>query len=302
MKKQRNNINGWINLDKPKGISSAKAVAIIKRIFNAEKVGHAGTLDPMATGILPIALGEATKTIQFIQNAQKTYSFTIKFGSLTDTDDAEGEIIDTTDIIPTKEALIAALPEFTGEIEQIPPIYSAIKVNGERSYKLAREGKEIELKARKITIDSLELVEFDEINNTATLEMSCEKGTYVRSLARDLAKKLGSLGHVTILRRTKVGIFNERGTILLDKLEKTVHNSASFQDLEGTLLLVEEVLDDIPVLHLDEIGNKRLRQGQLVFTDQQFSAETICALFEGKLVAICTPCEGNIKPVRVFRH
>ena len=197
-------VHGWINLDKPLDMTSTQAVSAVRRIFDAKKAGHAGTLDPLASGVLPIALGEATKTVPFAQEAGKIYRFTIRWGEETTTLDAEGEVVRESDVRPAREAIEAALDGFTGEIEQVPPAYSAIKVEGERAYDLARAGERVELKARTVTIDSLKLLDCPE-PDLAVLEMGCGKGAYVRALARDLAHQLGTVAHVAALRRVRVG-------------------------------------------------------------------------------------------------
>lgn len=293
----KNNINGWLVIDKPGGITSAKVVARVKNTTKAMKVGHAGTLDPMASGILPIALGEATKTVMFMSNASKTYKFTVMFGKATDTDDAEGKVIEESDKVPTHQEIEAALPAFIGKIEQIPPSYSAIKVNGKRSYDLAREGKAEELKARIIQVNYLKLLNFH--GNIAEFEMDCGKGTYVRSIARDLSRKLGTCGHVTVLRRTRVGNFCEEDAILLENLEKMLHIAPPVKGI----LPVEAVLDDIPVLHLNQSSSEDLRNGRFVIVkDGEIHHQVICAMNGGKLVAIAKIEGDRLKPVRVFNH
>lgn len=294
--------DGWVVLDKPEGITSARAVAIVKRLLNAKKAGHAGTLDPLASGVLPIAIGEATKTIQLITDTEKSYLFTVEFGSETDTDDKEGKIIKTSDVIPSKEDIINALPYFTGEIEQTPPTYSAIKVNGKRAYKLARQGLIPELKSRKITIYKAKLVSMPE-KDSAEFEITCSKGTYVRSFARDIARKMGAFGHISALRRQKVGIFSEKSAILLESLEKLVQSAAPHRNLSQWVLPVETVLDDIPVLNLNQSFSKALRNGQsIILPEKPLKNATVCALNKGKLVAIGRVEGDRLKPVRVFNH
>lgn len=302
-----NNINGWIVIDKPSGMNSTKAVSITKKLTKAKKVGHAGTLDPMASGILPVALGEATKAVQLLMNAKKTYIFTITFGSATDTDDADGKIIATTEKIPYKEKIISALPSFIGEIEQVPPTYSAIKLQGKRSYDLARKGKSPELKARTVIIYDLKLIN-SQSNNLYTFEMNCGKGTYVRSVARDLARKLDSLGHVSMLRRGKVGPFSEKNAISLEKLENMVHIMPPPADEKiietGVVLPVEAALDDIPVLQVSDFSAYRLKTGRSVLIEDMGTNKdgTIYVLNKNKIVAIARLEKNFVKPVRVFNH
>ncbi len=244
-RKKGQKVDGWLILDKPIGITSTQAVAAVKRLFDAQKAGHGGTLDPLATGILPIALGEATKTVPFVMDGAKTYRFTLKFGESRATDDAEGAVTGTSDRRPTDAEIRAALPHFIGEIDQIPPIFSAIKVDGERAYDLARQGEAVELAARKVRIDDFRLVERlgpDE----AVFEVRSGKGAYMRALARDLALHLGSLGHVSALRRLSVGAFTEAGAISLDALRALGHIPAAFEHI----LPIETALDDIPALAL----------------------------------------------------
>lgn len=254
----KNIISGWINLDKPLDMTSTQAVGKIKKILNVKKVGHAGTLDPLATGILPIAVGEATKTVQFLQNREKGYQFTITWGETRDTDDAEGTVVATSDVRPSEDAILAALPAFIGEIEQIPPKYSAIKINGERAYDLARDGVEFEIQSRLVHIYSLNLIHCNE--NTATFAMTCGKGTYVRAVCRDLSEKLGTCGYISMLRRTFVGGFDEDRAISFDKLSEIVDNKGAQEALLG----LETALDDIPALPLSDTEASRLRNGQKI--------------------------------------
>ena len=254
MKPARNKINGWVNLDKPLNMTSTQAVGKIKKILGMKKVGHAGTLDPLATGILPIAVGEATKTVQYLQNRDKGYDFTITWGKATDTDDAEGEAIATSDVIPTQDEIERALPNFIGNIEQVPPKYSAIKINGDRAYDLAREGVEFEMQSRKVHVYDLRLISCDK--TSATLSMTCGKGTYVRSLSRDLALKLGTVGYVTMLKRTFVGGFTLDNAITFDKLAEIVDNNEAHEDLLG----VERALDDIPGTSLVKYGGFKVKE------------------------------------------
>ncbi len=291
--------NGWLAIDKPIGMTSAKVVHVVKRLTRAKKVGHAGTLDPMATGVLPIALGEATKTMQFVTNSQKEYVFEVLFGAATDTDDAEGEVVGTCEVIPSAKEVAKVLPEFIGTIEQIPPVYSAIKVGGKRSYALARAGEAKTLAPRKVTIDALELVE-QTAENRFRFRVACGKGTYVRALARDIAEKLGTKGHVTALRRTITGNFLEKDTISLEKLEELVHNAPLFE----IVLPVSAALDDIPVVELTPANREYVRHGQAVPLPRSNTAlqqgAVVCGMCHDTLIAIGTVEAHMFKPVRVL--
>lgn len=289
---QKNIINGWIIINKPGGMTSTKVVSIVRRLLSPLKIGHAGTLDPLATGVLPLALGEATKTINYMMDAEKAYDFTVKFGEETDSSDSEGKVVFVSDKMPEEQQIIDVLPEFLGKIEQVPPIYSAIKINGRRAYELAREGQEFDITPREVTIYDLQLKGLSA--NSADFSVKCSKGTYVRSLARDIARKLGSRGHVTVLKRTKVGKFSLEDTILLESLEKSVYKDAS----NGFLLPIEAVLDDIPVLALGSEDADKLRQGQVIRTDKIEGIFSVKS--EGKLVAIAEVSEGILKSRRVF--
>ncbi|MDR1334433.1 MAG: tRNA pseudouridine(55) synthase TruB, partial [Holosporaceae bacterium] len=229
------NLSGWLCLDKPEGMSSNSAMIKTRKILGTVKTGYLGTLDPFATGVLPIAIGEARKFIQFIEESEKTYIFTITFGIITDTLDKSGKIIETCSCIPTKNEILATIPHFIGTIEQIPPIFSAIKINGKRACDRVRSGEQVEIKSRTIKIFDLRLLQTDLEKNEATFTVTCSKGTYIRSLARDFAKKLGSLAHVKDLRRTKSGFFSINNAIPLEKLQKIDNTSK----LAGELASVE---------------------------------------------------------------
>lgn len=256
-KKKGDLVNGWVNFDKPYGMTSTSAVAKIRRLFNAQKAGHAGTLDPLASGILPIALGEATKTVPYLMQADKTYRFNIDWSKTTNSYDAEGEITARSDQRPSEEAIKAALAPFIGRIDQVPPAFSAIKIDGQRSYDLARAGIEVELKSRTIEVFDLRLNRIIS-NDEAEFIMHCGKGTYVRSIARDLCLELGVCGHVSALRREQVGRFNTNNTITLETLDVLVHRGEIFE----ALLKVETALDDIPGLPVTEVEALRIRQGR----------------------------------------
>lgn len=257
--------HGWIILDKPLGLGSTQAVAAVKRNLREAgygkkvKVGHGGTLDPLATGILPVALGEATKLTGRMLDASKIYAFTVRFGEETDTLDLEGKVIATSDVRPAQADVEAVLPRFTGPIEQVPPIYSALKVDGERAYDLARAGQEVELKSRSVTIFELSLERFD-AEDGATLHAHVSKGTYIRSLARDIAQALGTCGTVSMLRRVKAGPFDLSHAISLDKLNEIGKGAP----LEQILLPLEVGLDDIPAIDLGSEQARAVRQGRVL--------------------------------------
>lgn len=299
-------IHGWIAIDKPEGLSSAAVVARVRRFLDAAKAGHAGTLDPLATGIIPIALGEATKTVAFAMDGHKTYEFTAVWGVATDTDDREGKITTTSDVRPTREAILAALHRFVGEIDQVPPIYSAIKVDGERAYALAREGESFVLKSRKITVYSFDLIEQNQ-PETAFFRVHCGKGTYIRSLVRDLAQALGTVGHIGTLRRTACGVFNESTAISLDKWEALGHSPAALAYLRP----VRTVLDDIPALALTPQEAHRLRHGQslALFPLAQRNPQAkltqgipVQAVLGETLVALAEVGNGMLLPSRVMAY
>ncbi|MGQ7830761.1 tRNA pseudouridine(55) synthase TruB [Altererythrobacter sp. Z27] len=290
--------HGWLILDKPRGLGSTQAVGMVKRVLRQgghgkAKVGHGGTLDPLAEGVLPIALGEATKLAGRMLDASKIYDFTIRFGEETDTLDTEGQVVATSDVMPSRAEAEAILPRFTGPIEQAPPAYSAIKVEGKRAYDLARAGEEVEMKTRAVTIHSLELVEAGA--SSVTLRAHVSKGTYIRSLARDIAHALGTVGHVTYLRRTKAGPFLEESAISLDKLEE-IAKGASLQDL---LLPLEAGLDDIPALQLDSVSAQAVRQGR-VLTEMPQSDGLYLARLGDVPVALMELTAGTAKVVRGF--
>ncbi|MGR4862567.1 tRNA pseudouridine(55) synthase TruB [Caulobacter sp. LARHSG274] len=305
-RKKGDAVSGWICLDKPYDLTSTSAVSRVRRAFNAQKAGHAGTLDPLATGVLPLALGEATKTVPFLMDADKAYRFTILWGRNTTTLDREGETTDSSDVRPAREQVEAALAPFIGEIDQVPPNYSAIKVDGERAYDLAREGVEFELKTRKVTIHDLRVVEVPDADRVV-LEMECGKGTYVRAVVRDLAAALGACGHVDQLRRTRVGRFGEDSAIGLETLENLSYEAR----LSEALLPVETALDDIPALAVTDEDAFRLAQGRAIVLlprqVERLKAEltpgdrTVSAMVGERLVALCEMRAGKLNPVRVFQ-
>jgi tRNA pseudouridine55 synthase len=302
-KKQKRDVHGWVVMDKPIGMTSTHAVAVIKRLFAAKRAGHAGTLDPLASGCLPIALGEATKTVPFVVDGRKSYRFTVRWGEERDTDDAEGRIVESSDRRPDAAAIRAALPGFAGTIEQVPPRFSAIKIDGERAYDLAREGETVEIAARAVTIYRLDLVEIPDPDH-AVLVAECGKGTYVRALARDLGRALGVLGHVSALCRDRVGPFAESDMISLERLESLCHRAAAGEgNLADLLLPVETALDDIPALAVSPADAARLQRGQAVLLrgrDAAIVRGTIQVGSSGQLVAIAEVDRGEIVPKRVF--
>ena len=299
---RRRDVNGWVVLDKGVGMTSTQAVAVVKRALNAKKAGHAGTLDPLASGILPIALGEATKTVPYIMDGRKAYVFTVTWGAETDTDDAEGRVIGRTDIMPQREAVEAVLPRFTGAIMQVPPQYSAIKIQGERAYDLAREGETVALQPRPVEIDRLALLHHGE--GKSIFEAECGKGTYVRSLARDMGRELGCLGHVTALRRTRVGPFSEDAAIDVADLEAVAEAAAAPGplDLAGLVQPVQAALDELDSVAVTREAANRLMRGQSVILrgrDAPIEGQ-LYATLNGLLVAVGNVENGELVPHRVF--
>lgn len=308
-------INGWINLYKPLGITSAYAVGRVKRLLpKGTKIGHTGTLDPEAEGILPLAIGEATKLVQFLMDARKTYRFKIQFGAKTDTADKVGKIVATSDVTPTEEECYAICEQFTGEITQTPPAFSALKVNGVRAYDLARQNQEVILQPRKITIFKLKCIGYDGVNRTATYEAECSKGTYIRTLAEDISLSLQSLGFVLELARTIVGMFDTKNSIELADLE--VNNEGEALLLRPYQILgIDSILVDIPVLDIDDAAAYKVRCGQLVLLSdliqgsQEYDLrktlgssprEIIWLRHTSKLLAIGKLCQGRFDSARVF--
>lgn len=292
-KSTRSVVDGWVALDKPVGLTSTQAVSRLKRVYNALKAGHAGTLDPLASGILPVAFGEATKTVPFVQDGEKAYRFTVRWGAETDTDDSEGRITRESDARPQRAAIEAALPEFIGDIMQTPPQFSAIKIAGERAYDLAREGETVELKPRAVHVYSLTLLGASE--DEAEFCMECGKGAYVRAIARDLGRKLGCLGHVTALRRTRVGPFTEADAFSLDEIEA----GAAAND---ALMSVEAGLTELPCVVVDRDTAARLRRGGSVILRGRDAPHggIVYAACGGVPVAFGEIVEGALSPARVF--
>jgi tRNA pseudouridine55 synthase len=293
-------IHGWLVLDKPAGMTSTQAVGAARRLFDARKAGHAGTLDPLATGVLPIAFGEATKTVPYAVDGAKHYRFTVRWGAATNTDDAEGEITSESELRPSQPAIAALLPRFTGDILQVPPVFSAIKVDGNRAYDLARSGEAVELQARRVTIDWLTLLELPD-RDTATFEARCGKGTYVRALARDMGVMLGCYGHLIALRRTRVAPFDEVQAVDPARLEAAAtHGDAA---LKGLLLPIEAALRDLVELSVAPNDAARLLRGQPVLIrgrDAATDTGPTYATCRGQLIAVGRIEKGELHPLRVF--
>jgi tRNA pseudouridine55 synthase len=300
-----NPIHGWVCLDKPLGMGSTSAVGKTRWLYSAQKAGHAGTLDPLASGVLPIALGEATKTVPFMVDAAKSYEFAVKWGENTSTWDAEGEVTQRSDLRPCADDIFAVLNEFTGDISQIPPKYSAMKVDGKRAYDLARRGEDFALKARRVRIDRLDCVDAD--GQTASFAVDCGKGTYIRSLARDMAARLGTCGHVVKLRRTRVGPFVVKDSFSVDALEKLPYEGRVLEALRP----VETALDDIPDLAVTDQDAAHLKHGRAIAFSSDYAQRVnearnrsksplICAFNDGKALALCEVRTDVLHPKRVF--
>lgn len=301
-KRKGRDISGWLCLDKAAGQTSTQAVAAVKRLFGAAKAGHAGTLDPLATGALPIAVGDATKTVPFVQDGRKVYRFTIRWGIETDTDDAEGKPAVTSDARPERATIEALLPSFTGEIMQQPPAFSAIKIDGARAYDLAREGAAVVPEERPVSIHRLVLIDVPD-GDHAVLEAECGKGTYVRALARDLGRRLGCHGHVVGLRRHVVGPFDEATMVTLDRLVE-LRDEGGHKALDECLHPVGFVLGGLPELVLSPDAATQLRRGQSVLVrgrDAPTAGVVVHATSAGMSVAIGEIEQGSFHPKRVFR-
>ena len=295
-------ISGWLCIDKAVGQTSTACVASVKRLFDAQKVGHAGTLDPLASGALPIALGDATKTVPFVQDGAKLYRFTVRWGADTDSDDADGNVVATSDVRPGRAEIEAALPAFTGEIMQRPPAFSAIKIGGERAYDLAREGEVVELAERPVTITRIAVVEMPDADHTV-LEAECGKGTYVRSLARDLAHRLGTRGHVSALRRLSVGPFDDKTMMPLTALI-TAREEGPASGLDRLLMPNGMALAALPEVVIPRNDLPRLMRGQPVLlrgAGIPAAADPVHATYGGKSVAIGAIERGEFHPRRVFK-
>jgi tRNA pseudouridine55 synthase len=307
-RKKGNPVHGWVILDKPLGLGSTQAVAKVRHLFQAQKAGHAGTLDPMATGILAIALGEATKTVPYAMESDKTYRFTAQWGQSRDSDDAEGAVTGTTAVRPTREAILAMLPRFTGVLTQVPPAYSAVRVGGARAYDLARDGEEVVLAPRQVEVHAARLL--GATADTAEFEILCGKGTYVRSWVRDIALALGTLGHVTALRRTRLGPWEEKDAVALDTLTPFMHSPAAFAYLKP----LATALDGIPAVAVGGPDTVRLRSGNPIliratlfaklkdgFEGDELPGQTVFLhAGDGSPVALAEIAEGELRPFRVF--
>ena len=290
-------VSGWLVVDKPAGITSTAVVGKVRWAFDAAKAGHAGTLDPAATGVLAIALGEATKTVPYITDALKCYRFVVTLGAATNTDDAEGIVIATSASRPTDAEIIAVLPQFRGEIMQTPPQFSAVKIDGERAYTLARDGEEFEIAARPLWVESLEMISRPDADHLE-LEMVCGKGGYVRSIARDLGAALGCLGHVQWLRRTWSGPFDAAQGISLETLDQL----AKTEGLDAYLLPLEVGLADLPELPATPEGAARLKNGNpgMVLASNVEYGDEAWASYQGRAVAVGVYKSGELHPSRVF--
>ena len=288
-------MNSWLFIDKPKNITSFKVIQRLRKILDIKKIGHAGTLDPFATGILAIAIGEATKSIHFF-NQDKVYNFKVVFGELKDTDDITGRTIKKSNIIPTYEEINSCLSMFIGKQEQVPPLYSAVKVNGKRAYKLARNNKKFSIKAKNVFIKSLKCLG-KEKKNEYSFSMECSSGTYVRSVARDLGKILGTHAYVSELRRVKIGKIEEKDIILLDKFEELVHIGDHFEVMHS----IRDVLDDIPAVLIDQELSLKFRNGlSFEYVNKISENDYLLVETKKKFVGIGKAIEGKIKPIRVF--
>jgi len=298
-RKTGRDVHGWLVVDKPAGITSNAVVNKVRWAFGAKKAGHAGTLDPEATGVLAVALGEATKTVPYITDAFKAYRFTVKLGEATNTDDTEGEVIATSDLRPDDAEIVAALAGFTGEIMQVPPKFSAVKIDGERAYKLARDDEDFEIAARPLWVESLEMLDRPDANHV-TLELVCGKGGYVRAIARDLGGALGCLGHVVELRRIWSGPFDAEEGVSMALVEEL----AKSPELDDYLRPLEDGLEDLPELKATAEGATRLRHGNpgmVIASDVEYGDEA-WASYEGKAVAVGTYKAGELHPSRVFNQ
>lgn len=299
-KRIKRDVDGWLILDKPVGMTSTHAVAVVKRAFQAKKAGHAGTLDPLASGILPIALGEATKTVPYVMDGRKAYRFTVRWGIETDTDDSEGREIARADVRPDRAAIEAILPQFTGALMQTPPKFSALKIQGQRAYDLARDGEDVVLEPRPIEVTRLALVAMPDADH-AEFEAECGKGTYVRALARDIGRALGTCGHVVALRRTAVGPFVEQRAVTVEALPQaeqgTVPSLATLQPVAAALV-------NVPSVMVSRADASRLSRGQAVLLrgrDAPMVGGWMAVMAEGRLIALAEAVEGELCPRRIFR-
>ncbi|WP_243611848.1 tRNA pseudouridine(55) synthase TruB [Shimia aestuarii] len=296
-KRKGRDISGWLVVDKPAGMTSTSVVNKVRWALDAKKAGHAGTLDPEATGVLAVALGEATKTVPYITDDLKCYEFTVRLGQATNTDDAEGEVIATSDARPTDDEIKSALGQFVGDIEQVPPKFSAVKIDGQRAYKLARDGEDVEIAARPLWVESLVMLDREDADHV-TLELTCGKGGYVRSIARDLGAALGCFGHVRELRRVWSGPFEATDGISIEEIDA----KAKTPDLDPYIRPLEAALADLPEVKCTPEGAVRLKNGNpgMVIAHDVEYGEECWASFEGTPVAIGTFKAGELHPSRVF--
>ncbi|MFP1630181.1 tRNA pseudouridine(55) synthase TruB [Zhengella sp. ZM62] len=310
-KKKGRDVSGWIILDKPAGMGSTQAVSKVKWLFNAQKAGHAGTLDPLASGMLPIALGDATKTVPYVMDGEKIYTFTVAWGEERATDDLEGGVTATSDKRPARADVEAILPGYLGIVMQVPPQFSAIKIDGERAYDIARDGEDVDIPAREVEIFSIDITAMDD--NTTTFEVACGKGTYVRSLARDMGRQLGCYGHVAVLRREEVAPFTADDLVTVETLEAArekgdaLDGEASakerFAALDALLIDTQAALEDLPHMALTDDAANRVRLGNPVILrgrDAPVEAEEAYVTARGRLVAIGAVSAGQFHPRRVF--
>ena len=313
-KKKGRNVSGWIILDKPAGMGSTQAVAKVKWLFNAQKAGHAGTLDPLASGMLPIALGDATKTVPYVMDGEKVYTFTVTWGEERSTDDLEGEVTRTSEARPSRAEVEAIIPGYLGTILQIPPQFSAIKIDGERAYDMARDGEAVDIPAREVEIHTLEITAMDE--NSTTFETECGKGTYVRSIARDMGRQLGCFGHVSMLRREEVFPFTAEDFVTVEELEaargegeavdgdeEQADTRARFAAIDALLIDTAAALEDLPHVALNDEAATRVRLGNPVIVrgrDAPVQADEAYVTARGKLLAIGFIEAGQFNPRRVF--
>ena len=300
-RRERLKVDGWIVLDKPVGITSTHALSIVKRLTKADKAGHAGTLDPLASGILPLAFGEATKTVPYVMDGEKAYRFTVTWGVETNTDDSDGEMVNSAAERPSAADIRAILPRFMGIILQTPPQFSALKIQGERAYDLARDGEVVQLEPREVEITALSLV--GHTDDTATFEAECGKGTYVRALARDFGRLLGCFGHITALRRTRVGPFSESEAVTLDALKAAGEAGPQAADLLAMIQPVERALASLPSIAIGNHDAQRLKNGQSIIlrgSDAPIVLGQAYATLHGKLIALVEGENGEIRPKRAF--
>lgn len=300
-------VNGWLVLDKPRGMTSTHAVNVVKRLFDARKAGHAGTLDPLATGVLPIAFGEATKTMNYAVDSHKGYAFAVRWGRETTTDDAEGEVVETATARPTVADIETVLPQFIGEISQVPPRFSAIKIDGQRAYDLARDGQEVEIAARVVNVDDLRLTDVPD-DDHAVFAADCGKGTYVRAIARDMGRKIGCFGHIVQLRRTRVGAFSLDESVELAAIEEAAEAMADGEDVPTALARmfiqpVASALRELDELRLGPNDVGRVKRGQPVIIrgrDVPVAQDAVYATSKGEVVALGEISQGSFVPTRVF--